>query len=46
MDGKGKITWKDGRMYEGEYKDDKKNGYGVYKWADGRIYEGNWLDGR
>jgi hypothetical protein len=24
----------------GEYKDDKKHGYGIYKWADGRLYLG------
>jgi hypothetical protein len=36
MHGKGLYTWKDGRFYEGEYIDDKKNGYGVYVWADGR----------
>ena len=32
MHGKGKITWVDGREYDGEYVDDKKHGYGVYKW--------------
>ena len=26
--------------YMGEYKDDKKHGYGIYKWADGRLYLG------
>jgi hypothetical protein len=24
----------------GEYKDDKKHGYGIYKWSDGRLYLG------
>lgn len=32
MHGKGKITWPDGREYEGDYVDDKKHGYGVFKW--------------
>lgn len=36
MHGKGIYKWKDGRMYDGEYAEDKKNGYGVYVWADGR----------
>lgn len=36
MHGKGVYTWKDGRVYDGEYVEDKKNGYGVYRWADGR----------
>ena len=32
MNGKGIITWEDGRRYEGEYYNDKKHGYGVYTW--------------
>lgn len=28
------FTWNDGRRYEGEYKDDKKHGYGVFEWPD------------
>jgi hypothetical protein len=31
------FTWSDGRKYEGEYKDDKKHGYGVFDWPDGRV---------
>ena len=42
----GVYTWQDGRKYEGEYKDDKKHGYGVYTWQDGRIYEGYWFRGK
>lgn len=33
-------------MYKGEYKNDKKDGYGIYRWADGRIYEGWWHKGK
>ena len=33
MHGKGKYSWKDGRFYEGEYFEDKKQGYGTYRWA-------------
>lgn len=33
MHGKGKYSWKDGRFYDGEYFEDKKQGYGVYRWA-------------
>jgi hypothetical protein len=32
MDGEGKFTWPDGRKYEGEYKDDKKEGLGIFEW--------------
>ena len=40
MHGVGTYKWSDGRMYHGEYKDDKKHGQGVYVWADGRAYVG------
>ena len=40
MHGKGKYTWPDGRIYDGEYVNDKKEGEGVYSWSDGRQYSG------
>ena len=43
-DGKGKMTFGDGRVYEGEWKDREINGYGIMKYPDGVIYEGDWLD--
>ena len=46
MHGEGTYKWLDGRMYHGEYKNDKKNGFGVYVWADGRAYIGNWTEGK
>lgn len=46
MEGLGIYTWHDGRIYEGEYKDDKKHGYGIYQWADGRKYMGYWNKGK
>ena len=46
MEGVGIYTWNDGRVYEGEYKDDKKHGYGIYQWADGRKYKGYWTRGK
>jgi len=46
MDGKGEFIWVDGRVYKGEYKNDKKHGYGEFHWADGRIYKGNWKNGK
>ena len=46
MHGNGTYKWLDGRMYHGEYQNDKKNGKGVYLWADGRAYVGNWVDGK
>lgn len=40
MHGRGLFTWADGRSYDGEYFEDKKQGYGVFNWPDGRRYEG------
>lgn len=31
-------------VYEGEYVNDKKEGYGVFKWASGNVYEGMFKD--
>jgi len=33
-------------IYEGQYKDDLKNGDGKFLWADGRSYEGQWQSGK
>ena len=39
---KGIFTWPNGDTYEGEYKDDIRNGFGIYKYKDGNRYEGEW----
>ena len=47
MHGKGIFTWPDGRRYEGNYKDDKKSGFGIYTWKkEGKKYEGEWQNGK
>lgn len=46
MQGLGIYKWNDGRMYKGQYQDDKKNGYGIYCWQDKRQYQGYWLVGK
>ena len=33
-----------GDQYEGEIKENKKNGKGIFIWANGNIYEGDWID--
>ena len=35
-------TWKDGTIYMGEFKNNKKDGIGMYRWPDGTIYYGEW----
>ena len=47
MEGKdGIFTWADGRRYEGDYVQDKKEGHGVFYWPDGRKYDGEWMNGK
>ena len=38
MEGKGVYLWPDGRRYEGDFLEDKRDGYGVLEWRDGRVY--------
>lgn len=46
MEGQGKYIWPNGKKYEGQYKNDKKEGYGIYTWPDGRQYSGMWKNGK
>ena len=46
MNGKGTFTFKDGRQYVGEYKDNQKDGIGTFKWTDGKEYYGPWKNGK
>lgn len=46
MHGNGEFKWSDGRVYVGEYANDKKHGQGVYTWPDGRYYDGRFHNGK
>ena len=46
MEGHGVFVWPDGRKYEGDYMEDKKEGRGTFYWPDGRKYEGDWKNGK
>tara|TARA_B110000305_G_C18976336_1_gene419551 strand:+ start:232 stop:372 length:141 start_codon:yes stop_codon:yes gene_type:complete len=46
MEGRGVFGWPDGRKYEGDYVNDKKEGSGNFYWPDGRKYEGGWKNGK
>jgi hypothetical protein len=38
--------WKDGKKYEGEFANDKREGKGTFTWSDGRVYVGEWKNGK
>jgi hypothetical protein len=38
--GEGKRTYADGRVYVGNWKEDKKHGFGKYTYPDGRGMRG------
>jgi len=40
----GVITYSDGTIYMGEFKNNKKEGIGKYRWPDGTLYFGEWKD--
>ena len=39
------IHFADGNVFEGNYENDAKNGYGKMTWSNGDVYEGNWENG-
>ena len=45
INGKGKLITKNGEIYEGDWVDNKANGYGIYQSKDVR-YEGKWKNDR
>jgi hypothetical protein len=44
--GYGEIVYKNGDVYEGDWKDDRKHGYGKMKYSNGNFYEGDWKNDR
>jgi len=36
--GKGLYKWKNGCQYDGEWRNNKIEGFGTYTWSDGRQY--------
>ena len=45
INGKGKIKWENGNIFEGEFKENKMNGYGYMIWYDLlEKYIGKWKD--
>jgi len=46
MHGKGILTFANGDIYDGYFKNDMKNGKAIYTYADGRQEEQVWKDGQ
>jgi hypothetical protein len=46
MHGSGTFKFPDGRVYKGEFFNDKRHGKGTMMWPDGRKYEGEWKAGK
>lgn len=46
LQGPGSLVSSNGDRFEGEWKDDRKNGHGTYTTADGARYVGEWKDDR
>lgn len=44
MEGRGIEAWNDGRRYEGDFKNGKKDGEGTFEWPNGNKYIGSWRD--
>ena len=40
-----RVKYKNGAIYEGDFKDGKENGYGTTKWPDGAVYVGKFKNG-
>ena len=40
--GKGNKAYKDGKLFEGEWKNNKREGKGSLKYENGNVYEGEW----
>jgi hypothetical protein len=46
MEGRGIESWADGRRYEGDFKNGKKDGEGTFEWPTGIKYIGSWRGGK
>ncbi|CEM14021.1 unnamed protein product [Vitrella brassicaformis CCMP3155] len=44
FEGQGKVSYSDGRRYEGQLKGGKRDGEGRMTYSDGGVYEGQWED--
>lgn len=45
-EGQAKFIWKNGEEFVGEWKNGRKDGYGVWKSPKGDFYEGEWKNNK
>ncbi len=43
---RGNFTWADGRIYDGDWLDNKEHGIGSYTFVNGDVYEGQFKEGK
>ena len=41
-EGNGVFKWKDGRVYDGQWKDGKQHGIGIFQSKDDVVKQGEW----
>jgi len=41
-----KYRWNDGRIYDGQFSEDKRHGKGMFTWPDGAVYDGDFVNGQ
>ena len=41
--GKGRLTYENGEIYEGWWENDVKHGFGMFVHSDGTKYTGEWV---
>jgi len=46
MHGKGVFTYSDGKKYDGDFVEDKREGYGTLTSGGGKTYKGQWKKGK
>lgn len=46
LHGQGSFTFSSGNIYEGMYKNNKRDGFGRFYFANGNVYSGEWKEDR
>ena len=44
--GNGIGVWRNGGIYEGEWRNNRRHGEGRFEWSDDEVYEGDYVEGK